>query len=120
MSQLVGPAELLIGNRRRRVSLEVTDTTLYYEGSRTKDSLDLESILEIQYDTVTAAGLDVRDGRVLRLRSKSGTIEFVLPRETVTNWYLVLPPHPERARQHVAPAATPKITPRTPPLVWHR
>ncbi len=119
MSRLVGSGELLRGTRRRRVSLEVTDSTLYYGGSRTKGSMELESVLEIEYDTVTSSGLDVLNGRVLRLRSAIETLEFVLPRDTVTNWYLVLPPHPERVRAVLAPATTPKIAPRT-PLVWHR
>ena len=119
-SRLLGSGELLQGSRRRRVALEVTDSTLYYKGSSTSGSLELESILEIEYDTVTAAGLDIRNGRVLRLRSESGTIEFVLPRDTVTNWYLILPPRPERVRPAVVPAATATIASQTTPLAWHR
>lgn len=119
-SRLKSAGELLLGGvRRRRVLLEVTDSALHYEGSRAKGSLELDSVLEIEYDTVTASGLDVLNGRVLRLRTASETLEFVLPRDTVTSWYMVLPPHPERVRAVHAPATTSKIATRT-PVVWLR
>ena len=119
-SHLVGSGQLVVGTRRRAVALAVTDTTLFYERSGLQASVELDSVLAIEYDTVLAAGVDVREGRVLRLRSASDTIEFVLPREDVSNWYQNLPPRPEKAGLPVVPWMTQSNAPPTAPLVWLR
>lgn len=95
-SLIVSPGEILDGLRRRAVALAVTDSTLFYESRGTKASLELEQVREIEYDTVSAAGVDIRDGRVLRLHSDGRTFEFVLPNDVVSRWYSILPPR--RAR----------------------
>lgn len=119
-SRLVGSGQLVVGTHRSSVALAVTDTTLFYERDVRKGSVDLDSVLAIEYDTVLAAGVDVRDGRVLRLRSAASTIEFVLPREDVSNWYMILPPRPEKPERVVVPWITEASVPPTAPLVWER
>lgn len=91
-SLIVSPGEILDGLRRRAVALAVTDSTLFYESRDTKESLELEQVGEIEYDTVSAAGVDIQDGRVLRLHSANRTFEFVLPNDVVSRWYAILPP----------------------------
>jgi hypothetical protein len=120
-SRMVGAGQLVVGARRRAVALSVADSTLFYESSRMQASIDLDSVLAIEYDTVLAAGVDVPEGRVLRLRSEDETIEFVLPREDVSKWYLNLPPRPERVQAPGVPVAARADTPHpTAPLVWLR
>jgi hypothetical protein len=117
-SRMVGSGQLVVGRHRSAVGLAVTETTLFYERFIRKGSVDLESILAIEYDTVLATGVEVPDGRVLRLRTPPGTIEFILPREDVSNWYLILPPRPEKSAPGVVPWVTDTSLP--PPLAWER
>lgn len=115
-SRFVGPAQLVLGHRRRDVALAVTDSTLFYGHSAKPMQIDLGSVLAIEYDTVLAGGVDVPVGRVLRLRSDSETIEFVLPRDDVSRWYQMLPPHPEKVSSSEASGSTTASA----FLVWHR
>ena len=119
-SRMVGSARLVLGTRRRAVGLAVTDKTLLYERPGLRASIDLDTVLAIEYDTALATGVEVRDGRVLRLRRTGGTIELVLPREDVSNWYMVLPPHPERERTTVVPWTTRTAAPAGAPHEWLR
>ncbi|HEX6087670.1 MAG TPA: hypothetical protein VF266_24270 [Thermoanaerobaculia bacterium] len=95
-SRMVGRGELVDGNRHMEVALALTDSTLFYENSDMQASLDLEWVREIEYDTELVTGQPVEVGRVLRLRSSSRTVEFVLPQETVTRWHNMLPPRQVR------------------------
>ncbi|HVT42812.1 MAG TPA: hypothetical protein VMT00_00315 [Thermoanaerobaculia bacterium] len=91
-SLLVGRGELIDGNRHLDVALAVTGTTLFYENSDMQASIDLEWVHEIEYDTELATGRAIDEGRVLRLRSRSQTLELVLPNDVVSRWYAILPP----------------------------
>lgn len=102
-SRMVSRGELVDGNRHMTVALALTDSTLFYENADLEASLDLEWVREIEYDTELVTGQVVPEGRVLRLRSSSRTLEFVLPAETVTRWNVMLPPRGVR----VAATATP-------------
>ncbi|HYC93377.1 MAG TPA: hypothetical protein VEO54_29490 [Thermoanaerobaculia bacterium] len=95
-SRMVGRGELVDGNRHMAVALALTDSTLFYENSDLQASLDLEWVREIEYDTELVTGQHVEVGRVLRLRSSSRTVEFVLPQETLTRWHTMLPPRQAR------------------------
>lgn len=91
-SRMVGRGELVDGNRHMAVALALTDSTLFYENSDLQASLDLDWVREIEYDTELVTGQPVEVGRVLRLRSSSRTVEFVLPQDSVTRWHTMLPP----------------------------
>jgi hypothetical protein len=95
-SRMVSRGELVDGNRHMEVALALTDSTLFYENSDLQASLDLEWVREIEYDTELVTGQPVEVGRVLRLRSSSRTVEFVLPQEMVTRWHNMLPPRQVR------------------------
>jgi len=90
-SRLVSKGEFVDGNRHLEVALAVTKSTLFYENSDMKASIDLQWIREVEYATELATGGHIRDGVVLRLRSDSQTFEFVLPGETITQWHVALP-----------------------------
>lgn len=90
-ARLVSRGEFVDGSRRLPVALALTDSALIYENTELKASLGLEWVREIEYDTMLATGLDVRDGRVLRLRSDSQTFEFVLPVDVADRWGSLLP-----------------------------
>ena len=91
-SRLVSRAELVDGNRHLDVALAVTQSTLFYENSAMKASIDLQWIREIEYDTELATGTAPPSGKVMRLRSNSQTFEFVLPSDVMQRWHLMLPP----------------------------
>ncbi len=91
-SRMVGRGELIDGNRHLEVALAVTPSTFFYENADMKASVDLQWLREIEYDTELATGKTPPNGRVLRLRSNSQTIEFVLPNDTVARWHMMLPP----------------------------
>lgn len=92
LSRLVSIGEFVDGSRRLAVALAVTKSTLFYENSDMAASVDLQWIKEVDYvkELATGAPIDGRD--VLRLRSSSQTFEFVLAKDTVQRWHLVLPP----------------------------
>lgn len=120
-SRMAGSGYLVNGTRRSPVALALTDSTLFYEFSKGQGSIDPESAVAIEYDTALASGVDVPDGRVLRLRTGSETVvEFVLPREDVSSWYRHLPPRPEKTP--VSPARLPKPSDGRPsaPIEWLR
>ena len=91
-SRLVSRAELVDGNRHLGVALAVTQSTLFYENSAMKASIDLQWVREIEYDTELATGTTPPAGKVLRLRSNSQMFEFVLPSDVMQRWHLMLPP----------------------------
>jgi len=90
-SLLVSRGEFVDGNRRLKVALALTESSIIYESQGMQASLGLEWIREIEYDTVLATGLPIDGGRVLRLRSHSQVFEFVLPVEAVSRWCATLP-----------------------------
>jgi len=104
-SKIVSRGEFVDGNRHLDVALALTQSTLYYENADMQASIDLDWVREVEYDTELATGLAIEDGRVLRLRSQSQMFEFVLPRELVTRWHLLLPPRGLKGRAIIAPAA---------------
>jgi hypothetical protein len=91
-SRLVSRGELVDGNRHLDVALAVTQSTLFYETANMQASIDLQWIREIEYDTALATGTAPAAGKVLRLRSNSQTLEFVLAADIVPRWHLMLPP----------------------------
>ena len=91
-SRMVGRGEFVDGNRHLDVALAVTQSTLYYENSDMQASIDLQWVNEIEYDSELATGTAVENGSVIRLRSRSQTFEFVVPRDVVARWHMMLPP----------------------------
>lgn len=91
-SRLVSRGELVDGNRHLDVALAVTQSTLFYETANMQASIDLQWIREIEYDTALATGTAPAAGKVLRLRSNSQTLEFVLAADVLPRWHLMLPP----------------------------
>jgi hypothetical protein len=65
---------------------------LFYENAGMQASIDLQWVREIEYDTELTTGATPPEGKVLRLRSNSGTVEFVLPSDVTPRWHLMLPP----------------------------
>lgn len=105
-SKIVSRGEYVDGNRHLDVALALTQSTLFYENSDMEASIDLEWVREIEYDTELATGLAIPEGRVLRLRSQSQMFEFVLPREHVTRWHMLLPPR-RVSRTNITPPVAP-------------
>ena len=91
-SRIVSQGEFFDGSRRLDVALALTKDTFFYENADMQASLDLQWIREIEYDTRLATGAEIHDGNVLRLRSASQTFEFVIPRDLVSRWHMMLPP----------------------------
>ena len=91
-SRMVGRGELVDGNRHLQVALAVTQSTFFYENADMEASIDLDWVREIEYDTELSTGTMPAAGKVLRLRSNSQTVEFVLPEEMVARWHMMLPP----------------------------
>jgi hypothetical protein len=91
-SRMVSPGQFIDGNRHLDVALALTKETFFYENSDMQASVDLQWVQEIEYDTALATGVRVADGRVLRLRSRSQTFEFVLGSDVVARWHMMLPP----------------------------
>lgn len=105
-SKIVSRGEYVDGNRHLDVALALTQSTLFYENSDMEASIDLEWVREVEYDTELATGLAIPEGRVLRLRSQSQVFEFVLPREHVTRWHMLLPPRRVSRTNITPPVAT--------------
>jgi hypothetical protein len=105
-SRLVSRGEFVDGNRHLAVALAVTHSTFFYENSDMNASLDLHWVREIEYDSELATGLAVEGGKVLRLRSRSQTFEFVIPNDVVARWHMMLPP-----RRAIEPAGIPAEAP---------
>ncbi|MGZ5473342.1 MAG: hypothetical protein ACXW31_07425 [Thermoanaerobaculia bacterium] len=105
-SKIVSRGEFVDGNRHLDVALALTQSTLFYENSDMEASIDLQWVREVEYATELATGLAIADGKVLRLRSQSQTFEFVLPREHVTRWHMLLPPRRVREQVLTAPDTT--------------
>jgi hypothetical protein len=93
-SRMVSSGELVDGSRHLKVALALTGTDLFYENADMEASLDLRWIREIEYDTRLATGHAVEGGRVLRIRCFSQVFEFVLPKDVVPRWHMMLPPRP--------------------------
>ena len=91
-SRFVCRGELVDGNRHLDVALAVTQSTLFYENANMQASIDLQWIREIEYDTALATGTAPPAGRVLRLRSNSQMLEFVVAADVMPRWHLMLPP----------------------------
>lgn len=91
-SQLVGRGELVDGNRHVAVALAVTPSTLFYENSDMRASLDFAWVREVEYDTRLVTGAHIDSGKVLRLRSDRQTLEFVIPNDSESRWRVAVPP----------------------------
>lgn len=91
-SRLVSRGELVDGNRHLDVALAVTQSTLFYENASMQASIDLQWVREIEYDTELVTGTTPPSGKVLRLRSNSQTLEFIVASDVVPRWHLMLPP----------------------------
>ncbi len=105
-SKIVSRGEFVDGNRHLDVALALTQSTLFYENADMEASIDLQWVREVEYATELATGAAISDGKVLRLRSHSQTFEFVLPREHVTRWHMLLPPRRVREQLLVVPDPT--------------
>lgn len=108
-ARIVSRGEFVDGNRHLQVALAVTQSTLFYENADMQASLDLDWMREIEYDTELATGTTPPTGKVLRLRSKSQTFEFVLPDDVVARWHMMLPPRRAMAPLVEVPAAVPDL-----------
>jgi len=106
-SRFVSRGLFVDGNRNLDVALALDQSTLFYENSDMKASIDLEWVREIEYDTELATGLVVDGGKVLRLRSKSQTFEFVLPDADVARWHTMLPRRPGATASRESPPVMP-------------
>lgn len=103
-SRIVSRGELVDGNRHVPVALALTQSTFHYESAGMEASIDLQWVREIEYDNELATGRVVEGGKVLRLRSNSQTFEFVLPKDVVPRWHLLLPP-----RRGAEPSVSPPL-----------
>ena len=106
-SRVVSRGEFVDGNRHIDVALAVAQSTLFYENSDMQASIDLQWVREIEYDTELGTGSVPANGKVLRLRSRSQTFEFVIPNDVVARWHMMLPPRRDSASvlvPQVAPA----------------
>jgi hypothetical protein len=108
-SRIVSRGEFVDGNRHLDVALAVTQSTFFYENADMQASLDLDWIREIEYDTELSTGTTPATGKVLRLRSKSQTFEFVLPNDVVARWHMMLPPRRAMAPLIEVPTLTPVL-----------
>jgi len=91
-SRFVCRGELVDGNRHLDVAMAVTQSTLFYENANLQASIDLQWVREIEYDTTLATGTAPPAGKVLRLRSNSQMLEFVIAADVMPRWHLMLPP----------------------------
>jgi hypothetical protein len=91
-SRFVCRGELVDGSRHLDVALAVTQSTLFYENANMQASIDLQWVREIEYDTALATGSTPPAGKVLRLRSNSQMLEFVVAADVMPRWHLMLPP----------------------------
>jgi hypothetical protein len=105
-SRIVSRGEFVDGNRHLDVALAVTQSTFYYENADMEGSLDLQWVLEIQYDNELSTGTVVAGGKVLRLRCHSQTFEFVIPNDVVARWHVMLPPRRAMDPPIVSPEGT--------------
>jgi hypothetical protein len=102
-SRIVGRADFVDGNSHQEVALALTSSTFFYENAGMQASLDIDWLREIDYDDELSTGQAVENGKVLRLRSDSRMFEFILPKDTVARWHMMLPPR----RPQTAPASAP-------------
>jgi hypothetical protein len=93
-SRMVSSGEFVDGSRHLKVALALTGTDLFYENSDMEASIDLRWVREIEYDTHLATGHAVEGGRVLRIRCFSQLFEFVIPKDVLPRWHMMLPPRP--------------------------
>jgi hypothetical protein len=107
-SRFVSRGEFVDGNRHLDVALAVTQETFFYENADMQASIDLQWVREVEYDNELATGTIPPAGKVLRIRSRSQTFEFVVPNEHVSRWHLMLPPRgsTDSAGLVAAPSAT--------------
>ena len=112
-SRIVSRGEFVDGNRHLDVALAVTQSTFFYENADMQASLDLDWIREIEYDTELSTGTTPATGKVLRLRSRSQTFEFVLPNDVVARWHMMLPPRRAMAPLIETPAIAPDLAAQT-------
>ena len=112
-SRIVSRGEFVDGNRHLDVALAVTQSTFFYENADMQASLDLDWIREIEYDTELSTGATPATGKVLRLRSRSQTFEFVLPNDVVARWHMMLPPRRAMAPLIEVPAVAPDLAAQT-------
>jgi hypothetical protein len=92
-ARIANRAEYVEGMANIPVALTLTATSLYYENPDLQARLDLDRIEEVEYDDELSTGHEVKDGKVLRLRSHGHTFEFILDLKSAPNWLRLLPPH---------------------------
>ena len=107
-SRFVSKGDFVDGNRHQAVALALTQDTFFYENGDMEASIDLQWVREIEYDTELATGMAVASGKVLRLRSRSQTFEFILTNDVVARWHMMLPPRREAASL-LAPQIAPAV-----------
>lgn len=90
-SRFVSRGSFVDGNRHLDVALALDQSTLFYENHDMGASIDLQWVREVEYDTKLATGAATQGGKILRLRSKSQTFEFILPDDVVARWHTMLP-----------------------------
>lgn len=90
-SRFVSRGAFVDGSRHLEVALALDPSTLFYENHDMAASIDLQWVREIEYDSKLATGAAAEGGKILRLRSKSQTFEFVLPNDVVARWHTMLP-----------------------------
>ena len=92
-SRLVSKAEFVEGRNRMPVALALRDRSIHYENTDLEAELELERIDEVEYSDELATGMDVNNGRVLRLRSHGHSFEFLLEPRAAEEWAAMLPSH---------------------------
>jgi hypothetical protein len=95
-SRMVSRGEFVKPDGLSAVVLAMSRSTFSYENAAMHESVDLQFVREIEYDTRLATGHPVSGGKVLRLHSLNETFEFVLRNDDVARWHMMLPP---RVRQ---------------------
>jgi hypothetical protein len=92
-ARLATTASFVEGAEQIPVALSLTDTSIFYENPDLEARIDLDRIEEVEYDDELSTAKDVKDGRVLRLRSHGNTYEFILEEKMAQRFSALLPPH---------------------------
>lgn len=75
------------------VAVSLTDSSFFYENGDMEARLDLERVDEVEYDDELSTAREVKEGRVMRLRSHGQTFEFIFDEKTAERFSSFLPPH---------------------------
>lgn len=107
-SKIAVEAEFVDGPLHVPVALSLTDRGIIYENPDLDAQLDFDHVDEVEYGDTLATGQDVDPNcRVLRLRTRGHTFEFVMSAADSKRWMELLPPHrgDEPGSVHVADSA---------------